>query len=159
VELNENDIIFNCPHCGKSLAIDKQGAGLMIACTDCGERIRVPVPEGVEDQSGNEEPEQTFQQEPLEETADDIPADEDPRDHRIAELEAALMASQSKVQELVQGLKEVYNRRNYLEQMRVEHLERFDKINREIRAIQDALDRLVAVMDQSSAINDNAASN
>jgi DNA-directed RNA polymerase subunit RPC12/RpoP len=44
-EIEDSDIIFDCPQCAKSLAIDSRGAGLMIACPDCGTRIQVPYPE------------------------------------------------------------------------------------------------------------------
>ena len=34
-EIPETDIVFECPHCGKSLSIDPRGAGLVIRCTQC----------------------------------------------------------------------------------------------------------------------------
>lgn len=37
-----NDIAFDCPHCGKSLAIDMRGAGLMIHCPECRQVVQVP---------------------------------------------------------------------------------------------------------------------
>jgi len=48
IEIKETDIVFDCPHCGKSLAIDYRGAGLTIPCTDCGKDVEVPIPEGME---------------------------------------------------------------------------------------------------------------
>lgn len=47
-EIKETDIIFDCPLCGKSLAIDIKGAGLNIPCTDCGGSVVVPIPEGLD---------------------------------------------------------------------------------------------------------------
>lgn len=47
-EIPETDIVFECPHCGKSLSIDQRGAGLVIRCTQCQELISVPIPEGME---------------------------------------------------------------------------------------------------------------
>jgi transcription elongation factor Elf1 len=47
-EIQETDIVFDCPHCGKSLCIDYRGAGLNITCTDCGRDTAVPIPEGME---------------------------------------------------------------------------------------------------------------
>ena len=47
-EIKETDIVFDCPHCSKSLAIDYRGAGLTIPCTDCGKNVQVPIPEGME---------------------------------------------------------------------------------------------------------------
>lgn len=53
VELDEEevpatDITFECPHCSKSLSIDPRGAGLTISCTQCGNPVTVPIPEGME---------------------------------------------------------------------------------------------------------------
>ena len=42
--ITPNDIVFECPHCGKSLAIDKRGAGIQIQCPDCSHAIIVPAP-------------------------------------------------------------------------------------------------------------------
>lgn len=51
-EIAETDIIFDCPQCAKSLAIDGRGAGLMITCPDCGTRIQVPYPDPASDKVG-----------------------------------------------------------------------------------------------------------
>ena len=47
-DVPETDILFECPHCGKSLSIDPRGAGLVIRCTQCHEPVTVPIPEGME---------------------------------------------------------------------------------------------------------------
>lgn len=36
------DILFECPRCGKSLEIDARGAGHMVSCPDCHHEIQVP---------------------------------------------------------------------------------------------------------------------
>lgn len=46
--IRSTDIVFDCPHCGKSHAIDYRGAGLTIACVDCGNDVEVPIPEGMD---------------------------------------------------------------------------------------------------------------
>ena len=46
--ISESDIVFECPHCGHSLVIDYRGAGLTINCTECGQPVEVPIPEGME---------------------------------------------------------------------------------------------------------------
>ena len=46
-DIRETDLTFDCPACGKSLVIDYRAAGLQIACSECGERILVPIPEGM----------------------------------------------------------------------------------------------------------------
>ncbi len=47
-EIPPTDIVFECPKCGKSLSIEPRGAGLVIRCTQCGEPVTVPIPEGME---------------------------------------------------------------------------------------------------------------
>lgn len=37
-----NDIKFDCPQCGQSLAVDATGAGTSVACPQCGQTILVP---------------------------------------------------------------------------------------------------------------------
>ncbi len=47
-EIRSTDIVFECPACHNSLAIDYRGAGLQINCTQCGAPILVPIPGGME---------------------------------------------------------------------------------------------------------------
>ncbi len=47
-EIRDTDIVFDCPHCGKNLVIDYRGAGLEINCSECGESVLVPIPDGME---------------------------------------------------------------------------------------------------------------
>ena len=47
-DIRDTDIVFDCPHCGKSLVIDYRGAGLQIHCSECGESVLVPIPDGME---------------------------------------------------------------------------------------------------------------
>lgn len=42
-ELQPDDIIFECPQCSKSLAIDLRGAGYVVRCPDCHTEIQVPA--------------------------------------------------------------------------------------------------------------------
>jgi len=42
-QVPDTDIVFECPHCGKSHAIDQWGVGLVIPCTDCRQPITVPA--------------------------------------------------------------------------------------------------------------------
>jgi len=47
-EIRDTDIVFDCPHCGKSLVIDYRGAGLQINCSECSKDVLVPIPDGME---------------------------------------------------------------------------------------------------------------
>ena len=48
VEIRDTDIVFDCPYCGKNLAIDYRGAGLQINCSECGKEVLVPIPDGMQ---------------------------------------------------------------------------------------------------------------
>lgn len=43
VDNASEDILFECPQCGKSLEIDARGAGYIIVCPDCKNEIQVPA--------------------------------------------------------------------------------------------------------------------
>ena len=47
-EVRDTDIVFDCPHCGKRLVIDYRGAGLQIDCSECGQSVLVPIPDGMQ---------------------------------------------------------------------------------------------------------------
>ena len=47
-QINDTDIVFDCPHCGHNLCIDYRGAGLQINCSECGEAVLVPIPDGMQ---------------------------------------------------------------------------------------------------------------
>jgi transcription elongation factor Elf1 len=42
LQLTERDIVFSCPHCQGELVVDKEGAGLALACSHCGQTVTVP---------------------------------------------------------------------------------------------------------------------
>ena len=47
VQIQDTDIVFDCPHCGHNLCIDYRGAGLQITCSECEEPVLVPIPDGM----------------------------------------------------------------------------------------------------------------
>ena len=47
-DIRDTDIVFDCPHCGKNQVIDYRGAGLQSSCSECGETVLVPIPDGME---------------------------------------------------------------------------------------------------------------
>ena len=49
------DIVFECPYCKKSHAINRRGAGIVISCTDCRRSITVPVVAGMKKTSAHSE--------------------------------------------------------------------------------------------------------
>jgi transcription elongation factor Elf1 len=92
-DIRPTDIVFDCPHCGKSLAIDYRGAGLTIPCTDCGRDVEVPIPEGME----------MF----------DIDSSDEEQEIRILNLRKSLTAAEARISELenaMDGLTESHER-------------------------------------------------
>ena len=47
VQIQDTDIVFDCPHCDHNICIDYKGAGLEITCSECGEPVLVPIPDGM----------------------------------------------------------------------------------------------------------------
>ena len=143
LEVSNGDIVFDCPHCGKSLAIDPRGAGLIIACPDCSQQVQVPgLP--LEERAGGE-------------AAEGTPEDALPAAHAAAgdpeDMAAALEASHTKIARLVESLEEVRERRRYLEQLRTANIARFKQIGKELETIQHAMDRIVAHLQDAAAEN------
>ena len=126
-----NDIAFDCPHCGKSLAIDMRGAGLMINCPECQQVVQVPGVPLTERRADAGQPKAQAT---------------DP-----AALSEALDASQRKIERLVASLEEVRERRRYLEQIRSDNMARFELISKDLVTIQNAMDRIVAILQDASA--------
>jgi len=128
-EILDTDIVFNCPHCTKSLVIDQSAAGMLVKCTDCGEEIEVPG--GAVEEEAYHEPAEAPEAIPtvLNSAAED--------------LAAALAASQQKVQELVAEKQEINKRRMHLEDERMANLNRFKLISREMNTITAAVGRIM----------------
>ena len=59
--ITTNDIIFECASCGKSMAIDRRGAGLTLECPDCEELIEVPEYEGPPSESAEVDESLTYE--------------------------------------------------------------------------------------------------
>ena len=130
------DIIFDCPHCGKSLEIDARGAGLMITCPDCQNEVAVPIPEeSVVEETVVEPP----------------PANMESALAKIQALTSTVASSQAKIGRLVESLEEVRGRRGYLEKLRTENMSRFDRIAGELTVIQAAIDRVVTILQDAKA--------
>ena len=41
--VTDRDIVFNCPQCRGELVVDREGAGLEVPCSHCGQRLTVPA--------------------------------------------------------------------------------------------------------------------
>ena len=134
VDVREGDILFDCPFCGKNMAIEAAGAGLMVPCAGCGKPVQVPIPDAAT-------PESPVAERPR-------PAaegDEDPA-AVVRQLDAALAMANQQIDKLMAEKEALQERRAFLEQLRVSSATRFEQIAQELATVQDALDRALALL-------------
>ncbi|HRT05631.1 MAG TPA: hypothetical protein P5204_08030 [Kiritimatiellia bacterium] len=133
-EVREGDILFDCPYCGKNLAIEAAGAGLMVPCVGCGKPVQVPIP----DAATPEAPVAAVPR-PV------VLAGEDPRD-TIRQLDEALAIANQQIDRLTAEKESLQERRAFLEQIRVTGAARLERIAAELATLQDALDRALVLL-------------
>ena len=122
-EIKETDIVFDCPFCGKSLAIDFRGAGLNIACTDCGGIVEVPIPEGME--------------------IADFDSSTEEQEILIINLRKSLALAEARIRDLEHEVQELSRRREDLEKSRTDNIYRFGAIGEKSGLIQKAVEEIV----------------
>lgn len=125
-EIRDSDIVFNCPYCDKSLAIDCRGAGLTITCPDCSNKIQIPIPEGMD--------------------LTDIDSSDQEKEIRMIHMREILRTSQNRILELESEVNDLLVRREGLEKLRSESQLRLDVISRETEVIQRSLARISEVL-------------
>lgn len=133
-EIREGDILFDCPHCGKNMAIEAAGAGLMVSCANCGKSVQVPIP----DAATPESPVAAAPRAAADET-------EDPQ-AVIRQLDAALAMANQQVDRLMAEKEALQERRAFLEQLRAVNQTRFEQIAQDLATVQDALDRALVLL-------------
>ncbi len=133
-DIREGDILFDCPHCGKNMAIEAAGAGLMVRCANCGQPIQVPIP-------NHHTPEAPVATAPA-----DVPVDDGSPQAVIRQLDAALAMANQQIDRLLAEKEALQERRAFLEQMRIANVTRFEHIALELGAVQDALDRALVLL-------------
>jgi transcription elongation factor Elf1 len=136
-EIKETDIVFDCPNCGKSLAIDYRGAGLTIPCTDCGQYVDVPIPEGME--------------------VTDIDSSDEEQEIRILNLRRSLGAAETRIAEMEVRIRDMEAKQSSLTQdagsaigSLADVQKAFDDIRRLVGEVNAVLAR-IAALTQSAA--------
>ena len=125
------DIVFDCPYCSKSLAIDYHGAGLVIPCTDCGKDVEVPIPEGME--------------------VSDIDSSEEEQEVRILNLRKSLAAAEKRISDLENQIEELTRRHQRLEDAHEQVGGRFASIIMQVGNVRRALQEVSASLDGINA--------
>ena len=138
-EIHAGDILFDCPFCGKNMAIESAGSGLMVPCANCGRAVQVPIPDAAT-------PEAPVAAVPRPEMAED----EEPQSV-IRQLDAALGMANQQIDRLVAEKEALQERRAFLEQMRIANAERLGLIAAELSAVQEGLDRALALLAEARA--------
>jgi transcription elongation factor Elf1 len=118
VDIKETDIVFDCPHCSKSLAIDYRGAGLTIKCSDCENDVQVPIPDGME--------------------LEDIDSSDEQQEVRIVHLRKSLTDAQNRIRDLETTVEELTTRREALEKGRSDSMYKIGQISENIDIIESS---------------------
>ncbi len=119
-EINDDDIVFDCEHCGHTLVINYRGAGLVINCAECGEPVEVPIPDGMELGDLDQSPEELQSQ--------------------LTNMRRALFKAEERERELGNLVNSLRERRTTLERDRTSQLHRLA----EIRTSLDQIERLAS---------------
>lgn len=125
-DIKETDIVFDCSHCGKSLAIDYRAAGLSIACSDCGSIVVVPIPEGME--------------------MADFDASAEDREALIIRLRESLAETQARVRVLEGMVEELKDERKKAAWKDTESALRTEQIQREIDIINKSVEQITGAV-------------
>lgn len=133
---DSDDIVFECPNCGKSIAVEREGEGLVIDCPGCACKIQIPHPAGGFTPGKNEHT-------PGQECAPEVGPDQ------IRKLLEALESSQSRIQELTVNYQEAQRRRAFLERMRAEHLGLFREMQGHLEAIRQHAEQVAALLEDA----------
>lgn len=132
-DIKSTDIIFDCPHCSKSLAIDYRGAGLTVHCSDCNGEVEVPIPEGME--------------------LDDIDSTTEEQEIRIMHLRKSLVTSQTRVSKLENTIEELTARREALEKGRTDSMNQIGQVMEKLNVIESALKTAVHAIEEIAALS------
>lgn len=127
-DIRETDIVFDCPYCGHGLVIDNRGAGLVIACANCGKPVQVPIPDGMDISDLDQGPENLQLQ--------------------IRTLRNALLKAENRERELQKLLSGLTERRSTLERARTSQLRRLGAIREACERVQQQITEASVMMNR-----------
>jgi len=135
-DIKETDIVFDCPYCGKSLAIDYRGAGLSIPCSDCGRDVEVPIPEGME--------------------LTDIDSTVEEQELRILNLRRSLATAEARIKTLELEAAPLRTDHDLLEKIKREGGARSGEIGARVDAVRHALEESARKLAEIRDLIDNS---
>lgn len=138
-DIREGDILFDCPYCGKNLAIEAAGAGLMVPCAGCGKPVQVPIPDAATPEA------------PIAAVPSPAAVEGEDFQDTIRQLDAALAMANQQIDQLRAEKEALQERRAFLEQIRVTGAARLEQVAQELGALQDALDRALVLLTEIRA--------
>lgn len=130
-DIKDTDIIFDCPYCSKSLAIDYRGAGLTIKCSDCGSDVQVPIPEGME--------------------LNDIDSSDEEQEIRIMHLRRSLAAAETRIKSLETALEKCSSERKSVEKTKSDTVYRQKEASKKLTKVQNELKTVTKNLDDLAA--------
>lgn len=125
-EIRPTDIVFECPHCKKSLAVDYRAAGLTVPCTDCKEMVEVPIPEGMD--------------------VSDLDSSEEDLRVRAIHLRESLKDSQARIRVLEGVIDELKSDRSNMERDKMNLTYRVSMVSREVEVLRQAVEQITTAM-------------
>lgn len=125
-EIKDTDIIFECPHCEKSLAIDYHAAGLSIPCTDCGKFVVVPIPDGME--------------------VSDLDKSVEDQGALIIHLREAVANFQARTSQLEAMVEDCTKQRQSDALKEAENTRRFEQLSHDVETVSKAVDEINAAL-------------
>ena len=133
-DVRVGDILFDCPYCGKNMAIESAGAGLMVPCANCGRAVQVPIPD------------QATPEAPVAANHQPVASGDEDSQTTIRQLDAALTMANQTIDRLLAEKEALQERRAFLEQMRSTNASRYEQIATELSTVQEALDRALVLL-------------
>ena len=136
-EIKDTDIIFECPYCSKSLAIDYHAAGMSIPCTDCSRLVVVPIPDGME--------------------LSDLDSSTEDQGAQIIHLREVVLDCQTRthlLEAMVDGFKKQHKNS---EEREAELARQFESFSRDVESISRAVDQInVALASMAGIIRERS---
>ncbi len=75
----DDDVFFECPRCDKSMAIAKEGIGMVVNCPQCSLAVVVPAPGGEAEYADAEDSQEEFDVESIEQSDEVAVLDTQPK--------------------------------------------------------------------------------